>query len=687
VSDGAGEPVTTGRRLVGVDVGGTFTDVMAIEDGRVITAKVPTDVEHSETSVLQGAAEVGIHLADVFNLASTAGLNAIITRRIPKVAFLTTVGHRDILDRARLWRPLEALTDPSWRRGTGDMSRPLVPRYLRRGIRERLTVDGSVLLPLDEDQARAELAVLRDCDVEGVAICLLHSYVNPEHEVRLRELVHEVLGDGVVCSISSEVITRAGEYNRATTATVDLIMKIKYGEYTKRLAAGLDELGFGGQFNYADCSAMLLPADYAMERPHQLVVGGPAAGTVACAHFGTFLDKANLLCADVGGTSCDISIVLDGRPWVNDTFELEWDLVVSALSTEIVTLGAGGGSIVSIGPSGELQVGPDSAGAAPGPACYGKGGTAPTITDAALAAGILAPDRFVGGKLPLHPHLAVDAFERLDTALPLHERIRQAWLIGLHNIAEGIVDITIRRGLDVRDLSLVAYGAAGPMLLPGLLDLLPVESVIVPPNPGGFSALGLLSSDRVFSESRTLYGILSTALAPQLTELFESTEAGLLARAGVTTEEVTITRTFDARLFGQGFETPFIPVPPGPLGAKEIAQMSEAFHTRYEQRNGHRFEAFPVEGVTYRVQVAVPSDKVLFEELGTRSGGHPAQRGEARVSHLYEQEVVAPCYERDELLAGDVLQGPAVVWEPTSTTFVPKDRRAVVGKYGELVVT
>ncbi|HEY6533475.1 MAG TPA: hydantoinase/oxoprolinase family protein [Acidimicrobiales bacterium] len=676
----------TRSRLVGVDVGGTFTDVMAIDDGRVIAAKIPTNVLQSETSVLQGAAEVGVDQARVFNLASTAGLNAVITRRIPKVAFLTTIGHRDILDRARLWRPFEALTDPSWRRGTGDMSRPLVPRYLRRGIRERLTSDGRVFLPLDEVQTREELEVLRECEVQGVAICLLHSYLNPRHEVRLRELVHEVLGD-VEVSISSEVSPHVREYTRSTTTTIDLLMKLKYREYTLRLEEGLDELGFRGQFNYADCSAMLMPAAYAMERPHKLVVGGPAAGTVACAHFGSHLDLSDVLCADVGGTSCDISLVLDGRPWVNDTFELEWDLVVNALSTEIVTLGAGGGSIVSIGSSGELRVGPDSAGADPGPACYGKGGTAPTITDAAVSIGVISPEHFVGGKVPLHAALAVRAFEALDTSLPLSERIRQSWLLGLHNISEGIIDIAIRRGLDVRDLNLMAYGAAGPMMLPGLLDLLPLRSVIVPPNPGGFSALGLVSADRVYSESRTLHGVLGADLAPRLAEMFESLEQGLLQQAEVSAEEATIRRTFDGRLLGQGWETPFVPVPAGPLGAKEIEQMIEAFHAEYEQRNGHRFASFPVEGVTYRVQVVVPSDKVKFEHLAVRRDGALEARATTELSHLYPGGATARCYERDDLLSGDVVDGPAIVWETNSTTFVPMGRSATVGGYGELVVT
>jgi N-methylhydantoinase A len=675
-----------GRRLVGVDVGGTFTDVTAIEDGRVITAKIPTDVYNSDTSVLEGAALVDVDRADVFNLTSTAGLNAVITRRIPKVAFLTTEGHRDLLSRGRLSRPFEALTDPSWRRPTGDVDRPLVPRYLRRGIRERLTADGAVLAPLDEDQARHELAVLRTCGVEGVAICLIHGYRNPVHERRLRELVTDELGD-VAVSVSSEVCPLAGEYERSTTTIVDLLMKLKYSEYTDRLRAGLDDLGFHGQFNYADCAAMLMPASYAMQRPYRLVVGGPAAGTVAGAHFGSFIDESDLLCADVGGTSCDISLVLNGQPWVNDAFELEWDLVVKALSTEIVTLGAGGGSIVSVGSAGELCVGPDSAGADPGPACYGKGGSLPTLTDAALSIGILAADRFVGGRLPLHPELAIKAFENLDTPLPLSERIRQAWIIGLHNVAEGFLDIAARHGIDVREFSLVAFGAAGPMLLPGLLEFLPLKRVIVPPNPGGFSALGLLSSDRVFSESRTSYGVLGPGSGPALTELFEQLELELLTASEVTRRNARIVRSFDGRVLGQGWDTPFVPVPSGPLRAGEIARMIEAFHVEYERRNSHRFESFPVEGVTYRVQLFVESDKVVYPKLAGRAGGRLHSRSHRALAHLDPGGEAAECFERADLRAGDVFRGPAIVWEETSTSFVPAGRRAEVGEFGQLVVT
>ncbi|HZS14452.1 MAG TPA: hydantoinase/oxoprolinase family protein [Candidatus Dormibacteraeota bacterium] len=670
-------------RLVGVDVGGTFTDVVAIDEGRVTATKVPTDVRSSDRSILQGAREIGADQAGVFNVASTAGLNAVITRSLPKVAFLTTIGHRDLLDKGRGWRPLEYLTDASWRRGFSDSSRPLVPRYLRRGIRERLTSDGNVLVPLDEDQARHELEVLKRCGVEGVAVCLLHAWANPVHEIRLRELVREVLGD-VECSISSEVSPLAKEYPRASTTLIDLLMKWKYRDYTSRLQAGLDELGFQGEFNYADCSAMLMPASYAMERPYRVIVGGPAAGTVASAHFGTFIGKANLLCCDVGGTSCDISLVMDGQPLASNLFELEWDLIVTTLSTEIVTLGAGGGSIVAIGKAGELLVGPGSAGADPGPACYGKGGGNPTLTDTALLIGILAPDRFLGGRMPLSKELALQAYEALDTPLPVPERIKQAWGVGLHNIAEGLLDITIRHGIDPRDFSLVAYGAAGPMTMPSLLDILPLQSVIVPPHPGEFSALGLVSSDRVFTETRTLYGVLDEAMAPRITELYRTMEQRLqpLAEDGAR-----FVRTFDGRLLGQGFETPFIPVPDGDLDSDAVAAMIRGFHDEYEKRSGTRFERFQVEGVTYRLQLINPSPKAEYPELGRRAAGSPPVAETVTLRHLYDREVEARVYERDALLAGDTIESPAIVREENSTTFVPPGRRLVVGDHGELVIS
>jgi N-methylhydantoinase A len=671
--------------MLGVDVGGTFTDVVGIEDGKIKVTKVPTDPHETERSVLEGARTVGAEGQDLFNHASTVGLNAVITRNLPKIAFLTTLGHRDILDMGRTWRPLEALTDPNWRRPFGDARNPLIPRYLRRGVKERILVDGDVLIPIDEDQVREQLEVLRKCEVRGVAICLINAYVNNGHEVSLRELVQEVLGD-VPCSISSEVSPLAKEYARASTTVIDVFMKIIYSTYADRLGAGLRELGFEGDVNFADCAAMLMASDFAMSQPFRLVFSGPAAGTVASAHFGQLIEERNLFCCDVGGTSSDISVVSGGEPFVNTTFELEHDLLINALSNEVSSLGAGGGSIVSITEAGEVAVGPESAGADPGPACYGKGGERPTLTDTCLLIGILDPARFLGGEMRLDPDLARAAFERLDTPLDLEQRVTYAYNMGLNNIAEGLTDIAIRHGVDPRDYTLLAYGAAGPMLLPAVLDLVHARRVIVPPYPGLFSALGLLSSDLVYSDSRSSYVVLEPEAAEQIGQVYEAMEEELLSHVSSDPEGLDVQRSFDGRLLGQTWETPFIDVPGGKLDGTAIETMIESFHRTYEDRAGNRFEELPVQGVTYRVQVILPVEKASYPRLERREGEPLEPSGSVSLRYLGDGEIEAAEYERANLRHGDDIEGPAIIREDLSTTHIGAGQRARVGTLGELVI-
>lgn len=671
--------------MMAVDVGGTFTDVVSVRDGAIHTAKVSTDVAQVDRGVVEGAAELGVKEARVFNHASTHGLNAVITRRLPKIGFLTTEGHRDVPDIGRTWRPVAALTDPSWRRSFGDSARPLVPRYLRRGIRERLRAGGEVFTPLDEAQARAELEVLKRCEVEGVAICLLHAYTNNAHELRLRELVREILGD-IPCSVSSEISPLAKEYARASTTLVDVFMKIIYADYTGRLDRGLRELDFSGQLNFADCTANLIPAQDAMQAPFRIVFAGPAAGTVGSAHFGAAIDEPNLLCADVGGTSCDISLVSAGEPFVNTTFELEHDLIVNALSNDISSIGAGGGSIVSISPSGDIRVGPDSAGADPGPACYGRGGTRPTMTDICLLAGLLDPAGFAGGRMALDPALSEQAFRQLDTPLPFETRIRYAWDIGLNNVAEGIFNIAIKHGIDPRDYALMAFGAAGPLLLPALADMIHVKSVIVPPHPGLFSALGLLSADQAYGISRSAYTILEPGNADAIEAIYTRMEDELRARLG-DNSGVAIERGFDGQLLGQTWETPFVPVPDGPIDATAIATMQRNFHDAYEARNGNRFEAIPVQGVTYRLRAVLDTDKLTYERLPARTEGSARASGTSVLRYLADTEELAQVYQRDALLAGDVIHGPAIVREALSTTYITQNQTGTVGPFGEIVIT
>ncbi|WP_293780134.1 hydantoinase/oxoprolinase family protein [uncultured Aeromicrobium sp.] len=675
--------------MIGVDVGGTFTDVVSVENGMITTAKVATDVRTTEKGVLAGAAEVQVENATTFNHASTHGLNAIITRNLPKIAFLATEGHRDILDMGRTWRPVDGLMNPQWRRSYGDANRPLVPRYLRRGIRERMKADGSVLIGLDEGQAREQLELLRRCGVQGVAICLINAYVDNQHEVRLRDLVREILGD-IPVSISSEVSPLAKEFARASTTVIDVFMQLIYGDYTHRLDKGLRDLGFSGDLNFADCAAQLVRSDIALESPFKIVFAGPAGGTVSSAHFGEIIGANNVLCADVGGTSCDISLVMEGRPFVDTTFELEHDLIVNALSIEIDSIGAGGGSLVTVSPAGEIRVGPGSAGADPGPACYGIGGTQPATTDTCLLMGIIDPDGFAGGKMRLQPELSRQAFEALDTPLSFEQRVQYAFNIGINNIAEGLTNVAIQHGIDPRDYSLMAFGAAGPMLLPAALPLVRAREVIVPPHPGLFSALGLVSTDLVYADSRSAYTMLTEDAAEVVDEVYTGMENRLRAQLRVADgDEVEFVRTFDGRLAGQTWETPFVEVPSGRLTADDIARMVANFHDTYQERSGNRFEALPVQGVTFRVQAVVPSSKVSYPTLPVRDDEHAlTPTRELQINYLgaHQEAVTAHEYHRSDLRAGDIIEGPAIIREELSTTFMIPGQKATVGAHGEIYI-
>ena len=677
--------------MLGVDIGGTFTDVVAVRDGCVTVTKVASEPTDPARPVVEGVRRLGVEGSAVFNHASTAGINAIITRRLPKVAFLTTEGFRDILVKGRLWRPVDAQTDASWRRSFGDAARPLIPRYLRRGVAERILADGRVMTELDENHARRQLAVLERCGVQGVAICLLNSYVNRSHEERLRELTREVLGD-VPVSISAETSPLAKEYARASTTVVDVMMKLMFSGYAGELDEQLRALGFTGELNFADCAATLMPWRDALVQPFRIVYAGPAAGTTSGARLGEAFGERNLICCDVGGTSTDVSLVQDGRPFVNDTFSLEHDLIINALSTEISSVGAGGGSIVSISPAGDVLVGPASAGADPGPACYGRGGAAPTITDACLLMGILDPDAFAGGEMPLDEERARTAFASLNTPLSLHDRVAYAYRIAVHNIAEEVTNVAIRHGVDLRDFTLLAYGAAGPMLLPAALEQLQVRRLVIPLHPGLFSALGLLATDLVYYDSQSAYMVLTPDAAPRIAEIFDAMEHKLRGRTPAGSDGVTVRRSFDGRLLGQSWETPLVEVPEGPITEATVQQMIDRFHDEYERRYGNRFPVVPVQRVTYRVQLVVPVDKVEYERLQHSGDGavrpsDPRPTRTVRLHYLEDRPFDAPEYEREALAPGVQLAGPAIIREPLSTTFLCAGQRAEVGQLGEISIT
>lgn len=672
--------------MFGVDVGGTFTDVVAVRDGVISVTKVPSSRSDPPAPVIEGARRLGVAGSTVFNHASTMGLNAVIERRLPKIAYLTTEGFRDVLDRGNVHRPLDAQTDPQWRRSFGDANRPLIPRYLRRGVAERITADGAVLIPLDEEHARRQLEVLARCDVEGVAICTINSYVNPEHEIRLREIAREVLGPDVAISISAETSPLAKEYTRASTTVIDVFMKLIFTDYSSHIHDELRALGFGGELNFADCAATLLPWREALHRPFRILFAGPAAGTISSVRLGAAIGENNLLCADVGGTSTDVSLIVDGRPFIQNTFELEHDLVINALSTEVSSVGAGGGSLVTVATSGGIQVGPGSAGAEPGPACYGRGGTIPAVTDACLLMGILDGDSFAGGEMALDREASRAAFDALDTPVTFGERVSSAYRLAVANIAEEVLNVAVRHGVDIRDFSLMSYGAAGPMLLPAVLELLPLKNAIIPPYPGLFSALGLLSTDQVFYESRSAYTVLNPSSADQISDMFAEMERTLRDHVGTVADGLEVRRSFDGRLLGQSWETPFIQLPAGDINAETVIDMVAAFHDAYAERNGQRFEMIPVEGVTYRVELIVPSEKVEYVAADAQQPFTVEPERMITLEYLADQPLAAGEYRREHLNVGATITGPAVIREDLSTTIVLESQTATVGRCGELII-
>ncbi|HJX13108.1 MAG TPA: hydantoinase/oxoprolinase family protein [Dehalococcoidales bacterium] len=672
--------------MIAIDVGGTFTDTIAIDEkGNITAVKVPTDVNAMENSVIEGARRVGIKNHDMLNHASTCGLNAILTRNFPKVAFLTTEGHRDILDFARAWKPMESLTDADWRRGCGDSGRPFAERYLRRGIRERITSKGKVLIPFDEEQARKEIEVLKKCRVKGVAICLINAYINGEHERKLEALVREIMGD-VAVSISSEVSPLGKEYARASTTVMDVIMKMVYGAYINRLQKGLKGAGFTGDLNLVDSAAMLIPYDFAMEKPSRIMYSGPAAGTVSSARLGSLVGESNIICCDVGGTSTDISLIRNGRPLVKTEYEIEHDVIVNTLSNEIFSIGQGGGSIAHVGPFGELRVGPEGAGADPGPACYGSG-TQPTLVDAFLLMGILDEKKFLGGEKLLYPELSGKAFKDLPLKADFPTKIRQTYELGLTNIAEGIAGVTIERGIDARDYVLFAYGSAGPMMLPQLMERLEVKSVIVPPYPGHFCALGLTSSDLTYTDYRSAYITLKpdATTARKIDEVYTRMEEAILAkvRQDVKQADVRFIRSFDGWYAGQTWETPFIKVPSGRITEKSIEALIEAFNEGYLAMWGNKFPHLPVMACSYRTSCILPITKIEYKTLPARKTGRP-QSVVKHLNYMPEAEAKVMEYERQELYAGDTVAGPAIIREPMSTTMVCAGQVATIGRYGEI---
>ena len=669
---------------VAVDVGGTFTDVMLTDlaGDRIAVAKVLTTPEDRGVGVLAGihvafdANQLDIKTAREVVHGSTTGTNALIERTGATVGFLTTEGFRDILEIGRVQRPTEGLYDISV-----DRPPPLVPRHRCLTVRERITAEISILEPLDENGVRAAAARFRELGVEAVAVCFLSSYLNPVHEQRAAEILAAELPDCPV-SISSQLSPEYREYERASTAVINAYLTPVMGAYLDSLEQRIaDEIGdvplFVIQANGGSTSV-----ENARARAVTTVNSGPAGGVVAAAYYGRLRNRDKIVSVDMGGTSFDIGLIEDGvsKVTTEGTFQ---GMPVKIPIVDLHIIGAGGGSIAWIDPGGALNVGPRSAGAAPGPACYGQGGREPTVTDANLVLGRLNPDYFNGGRMNLDVDAACAAVDGVAGRLGLGLEETALGIIKVvnANMAKGIASVTIQRGIDVRDFSLFSFGGAGGAHAVDLARELTMIEAIIPPMPGTFSALGLLVTEMRHDYVTALGGVTTErADMAELQAAYVAMEAegvAELAGQGFGGDQIRLARFADLKVVGQTYELS-LPVA-GTIDSDGLARLVAAFGALYRERYAFFFEGDPIELVNLRVS-ALGVNAPIELPTGDDAGSDPT-RGQKGTRPVYFEGagfIDAAIYERDRLGAGMVIPGPSVIEEETSSTVIPPETAAEV---------
>jgi N-methylhydantoinase A len=676
-----------------VDIGGTFTDATLIdeESGRVSIAKTlttPADPSEGFMSAVEralGEADVAARAVSFVVHATTVATNAIIEGKVARSGFVTTDGFRDLLEIARQVRP--SLYDTQF-----EKPRPLVPRDRAVGVVERLGPGGEVLTPLDETSVRTAAELLAREEVESVAVCLLHAYVNPEHEQRIGAILAEEL-PGVPVSLSSEVAPEFREYLRASTTVINAVIRPVVERYLERISQRLLEAGIDAELLVMQSSGGVFSAAAAARRPVFMVESGPAAGVIAAAHLGSSIDRPDVLSFDMGGTTAKVGLVQGGQPSVTKDYQVggHSSAGIGGLSlsgypvrtpvVDLVEIGAGGGSIAWVDSGGLLRVGPQSAGADPGPVCYGRGGVEPTVTDANVVLGRLNPSYFLGGEIELDVAGARRA---------IAERCAGPLGLDLVEAANGIVEIanaamvnalhlvSVQRGYDPRDFLLVAFGGAGPVHANALARDAQMPAVLVPPSPGIFSATGLLSTDLKRDAAATMLRRLDRLDGAEVEETFarlEASGAAELAREGVPREQIEFDRRLDLRYVGQSYELTI------PAGDDLVGR----FHAEHDRTYGFSAEGEPIECVSLRLTTVGLIEKPPLRRL--EPAGDPVPK-ESRPVCFAEAGGYVACsiYDRAALGAGAALSGPAVVEEFDSTTVVHPGYRLSVDLHGNLLI-
>jgi N-methylhydantoinase A/oxoprolinase/acetone carboxylase beta subunit len=685
-------------KRLGVDVGGTFTDLIYVDDelGTIEIHKLPTTPDDPSKGTIEGikalTGEVGAALGDLDQVfhGTTIATNIVIEHNGARVGMITTQGYRDILHIARHKKPLNFSNyqDLPWQRY------PLVRRRDRLTVPERITGDGQVLVPLDEDAAREQVRRLKEVGVESVAVCFLFSFLNPEHERRVAEIVREEFPEAFL-SVSSEVLPQYREYERFSTVSLNAYVGPKVASYVRRLEDELRAAGVRTGLHLMTSASGVATAQGAVERPVNLLMSGPVAGVVGGIWIGRQAGFENVITLDVGGTSADIGLAQAGALRMKhllDTRVGPYQAMIPMVDVD--TIGAGGGSIAYVDTGGIFRSGPRSAGAVPGPAAYGRGGTEPTSTDAMVNLGWLLPEDFLGGGMELKPELSRSAFEGVAEALGMsvEEASMGAIQIASALMVQSIEENSVRKGYDPRDFALVAEGGAGPAFAAAIATEVGTPAVIVPPFPGVTAAMGLLATDAVYEFVSTTYQRMSSLDADEMQRRFdelEDTARAQLRDDGIPEDRWVIQRVADCRYLGQGYELR-VDVGSGTIDEAWKDKLTADFHDAHEREYSRRFEGSDLEIPNVRVRgvglmpaLRMPeierSETVAPEALRSERPAWFRVDGELR-------EVSTRYYAREALSAGNRIEGPAVINQYDSTTIVPPGLVAEVDAFGNIVI-
>jgi N-methylhydantoinase A len=667
-----GDSSTTTTR-VAIDVGGTFTDLFILDErqGRVSVAKVPSTPDDPAAGILAALEHGEIDLGEVGFLShgSTVATNALITRRLPSVAMVTTRGFRDIIEVRRgnkdeLWDVYD------------EVAPPYIPRRHRVVVTERIDWTGKVIEPLDEDEARAVARTLGRRGIEAIAVCFINSFMNPEHEDRMREILLEELSD-VIVSTSSEVLPEIFEHERFSTTVVNTCLTPVVGPYVRRLSDGLRDRGYRGDLLLFHSGGGVITPSTAERFGARLAGSGIAAGAIACQQIAKLAGHENAIGLDMGGTSTDISLVKEGELHVTNDWGVEFGYPIGFPAIDVHTIGAGGGSLAWIDDGGSLRNGPQSAGADPGPACYGRGNSQATNSDANVVLGRLGTE-LLGGAMTLDVEAARAAVER-TVAGPLGMTVPEAAQaiidIANANMADAVRVVSIGRGHDPRDFTLVVFGGAGALHGAHLARELSIPTVIVPPQPGITSALGCLLVDVRHDLSKMVLAQADDMESSTLDEIFASLEEEGNARLeaeGVPPDQRRFERSVDMRYLGQWRSINIAVSNP----AEQPESLISSFHEGHETAHYYRRDGAAVELYRANVTAIGLTPDVEFPDHPA-ADGVPASRS-TRTVHFDGEDLSTPIFWRDDLGAGHEIEGPAIVEQLDSTTVIPPGVRAVI---------